>query len=226
MPFERGKQLAGLVALLVFSGGSLQSCSSEKAATQHGGNPPVVLKEPVEFAQRIFDPTSPPAEMPPLGEGESAQCDSNFTSNASVGGQLFRIGASDGAVTVSQVKMTLGLKVTVWVPNDATQKVIEHEQGHRQISEHYYQTAEQIAAQVAREYAGRRVSVSGADLNAETQKVLQQLGEEITGEYSKRLAVNVAQQRYDELTDHSRNDTPVADAVAQAIAYAAQHPAN
>src|SRR5260370_41375724 len=31
---------------------------------------------------RTFDPAAPPADMPPLSTGESAECESNFVSNA------------------------------------------------------------------------------------------------------------------------------------------------
>jgi hypothetical protein len=44
---------------------------------------------------------------------------------------------------------------------------------------------------------------------------------EITEEYGKRLNPNPTQQLYDTITDHSRNDVSVQDAIAHAINNAA-----
>jgi hypothetical protein len=178
---------------------------------------PIIDKAPVEFAQHRFDPAAPPAEMPPLGEGEAAECDSSFVSSASVAGRMEKLDASHATVTIRQVKITLQLKINIWVPESATQKVLDHEEGHRQISEYYYQSADKLAEQVASKYHGKEISVSGADLDAEFARALQELSAEITAEYNRQLVTSRAQQRYDDLTDHSRNDVAVKDAVDQAI---------
>jgi len=47
--------------------------------------------------------------------------------------------------------------------------------------------------------------------------LLQQMGAEITAEYSQRLNPNLAQNRYDDTTDHGRNDVSAAEAVAQVL---------
>jgi hypothetical protein len=178
---------------------------------------PIVERRPGVFLQRTFDPAAPPADMPPLGEGEEAECDSNYISDANVSGRLQKIDATNATATVTQVKVTLQLKITIWVPHGATQHVIEHEQGHRQISEHYYQFADKVAAEIAAPYIGRQISISGSDLNAEFHNALLQLSKQITAEYNDKLTPGPAQQRYDDLTDHSRNDRDANAAAAQAI---------
>ena len=45
--------------------------------------------------------------------------------------------------------------------------------------------------------------------------LLQQIGAEITTDYSKQLDAEPAQLRYDDITDHARNDVLARDAVAQ-----------
>jgi len=178
---------------------------------------PIIDKQPPIVATRRFDPAAPLPEMPPLRAGEQAQCDSSFLSSAVVSGQPRRTGATTATVTITQVKMTLQLVVTIWVPDGVTQHVLEHEEGHRQISEAYYQTADRLAERIAASYMGREFPVSGGDLDAEAGKTLQQADEEITAEYNKQLNPEPAQLRFDEITDHARNDVLVRDAIAQAL---------
>ena len=162
--------------------------------------------------------------MPPMSPGELAVCDSNFTAKADVVGESQESDSTHATLTITGVKMTLGLTVAIWTPEGATDHVIEHEDGHRQISEYYYETADKLAAQIAAKYIGRRVPVEGTDLHAEITKTLQQLGAEITDEYDKELNPETTQLRYDAITDHARNDVSAKDAVAQAIRETATTP--
>jgi hypothetical protein len=189
------------------------------SSQQHFGEAslPAIKKQPVAFAMHTFDPDSTPTDMPPLAAGESAQCDSDFLSNAVVRGESRRTDATHATLTVTRVTMTLRLNINIWVPNGAAQHLIEHEQGHRQISEYYYQTADKLAEQIAAPYLGKRIDLSGADLNAESGKMLQQLAAEINDEYTKELNSQPAQLLYDTITDHGRNDVIATDAVDHAL---------
>lgn len=180
--------------------------------------PPVtVIKQPVNFTNRTFDPANPPADMPPLGSGEEAECDTNFASNAIVAAESHRSDATHAVVTITHVNVTLQLDVTIWVPNEATQHVIDHEEGHRQISEYYYQTADKLAERIAARYVGKQFDVTGDDLKTESDKLLQQSAADITDEYNKELNPGPTQLLYDDITDHARNDVVAKDAVAGAI---------
>jgi len=95
--------------------------------------------------------------------------------------------------------------------------VIEHEQGHRQVSEYYYQTADKVAERIAAKHVGKQVEISGTDLGAESSKMLQQMAADITDEYNKELNPGPAQLLYDAITDHGRNEVVVKDAVAHAL---------
>jgi hypothetical protein len=193
--------------------------SSHRQSKAEAG--PVIDKHPVIFANRTFDPDSPPADMPPLAPGEQAECDSNFSANASVGGEARQTDATNALVTITQVKVALQLNITIWVPANASQHVIEHEDGHREISEYFYETADKLAAQIAAKYLGKEVLITGTDLHAELSKLLQQIGKEITDEYGKELNPEPTQLRFDDITDHGRNDTTAKDAIAQALKDAA-----
>ena len=137
--------------------------------------------------------------MPALNPGENAECDSDFVSYASVGGQPQQTDATHATVTVTSVTVRLELNVTIWIPNNATQKVIDHEAGHRQISEYYYQTADKVAERIAASYMGKQMVVTGTDLPAASSKALEQMSSDITDEYNKELnpgTNTVALRRY------------------------------
>ncbi len=95
--------------------------------------------------------------------------------------------------------------------------MIEHEDGHRQVSEFYYQTAEKLAERIAATYMGKQIEITATDLGAESTKMLQQTATDITDEYNKELNPGPTQLLYDAITDHGRNEVVVRDAVAAAI---------
>jgi len=178
---------------------------------------PTIIKQPANVASRTFDPASPPPDMPPLSAGENAECVSDFSANANVAGQTRRTDATHATLTITQINVTLQLNITIWVPTGVTQRVTDHEDGHRQISEYYYQNADKLAARIASSYMGRQVQVSGGDLNAASMEALKQFGAEITEEYDRELNPEPTQLLYDSITDHSRNDVAVQDAVDHAL---------
>jgi len=211
--------LCVLLGLLVFGWVVRRDFSSRRLPAVEAI--PTVDKRPVAFAKHEFDPSSPPADMPPLSPGENAECDSNFLSNASVRGESRQTDATHATVTITQIKMTLQLKINIWVPSGANQHLIEHEEGHRQISEYYYQTADQLAERIAATYLGRQIEITGTDLNAESSRMLKRMASEITKEYNKELNPDPTQLLYDAITDHSRNGVAAKDAVDHAIKNAA-----
>jgi hypothetical protein len=178
---------------------------------------PRINKQPVAFANHTFDPATPPTGMPPLASGENAECDSDFRSNASVRGESRPKDAAHATVTITQINVTLQLNINIWVPTGVTQHVIEHEEGHRQISEYYYRTADKLAERIAATYLGKQVEIAGMDLDAESHKMLQKMAADITDEYNKELNPGPTQLLYDTITDHGRNEVVVKDAVAHAL---------
>jgi hypothetical protein len=207
--------LCGLLGLLIFGWLAWRGFTSRQQLRE--APVPTIIKQPVAFASHTFDPAAPPTDMPPLSPGENAECGSDFLSNASVRGESRQTDTTHATVTITQIKLTLQLNINIWVPAGATQRVTEHEEGHRQISEYYYQTADKLAERIAATYMGRRIDIPGTDLNAESTKVLQQMASDITAEYNRELNPGPTQLLYDSITDHGRNEVVVNDAVAHAI---------
>ena len=159
LPLRRHLVLCLLLGLLIL-GLARVGATSHRAGNSGKRPRRSSIKQPVNFANRTFDPASPPSDMPPLTPGENAECDSDFLSNANVGGQTRRTDATHATITVTQIKVTLQLNVTIWVPADVTQHVTEHEEGHRQISEYYYQTADKLAERIAATYMGKQIEIA------------------------------------------------------------------
>ena len=204
--------LAGIIVL-----GWIAWRRSEVVSPRAGSNGVIIEKRGEDFASRTFDPASPPADMPPMSSGEVAVCDSNFTSGVNVSGDVRDRDSTHEIVTIAQVRVTLGLEITIWLPAGAAQHVVEHEDGHRQISEFYYRDAENIVQRIAAGYVGKQEAVSGADLNGQADAWLQQMGKDISDEYNRELNPDPAQQRYDLITDYSRNGVAAADGVGQVL---------
>jgi hypothetical protein len=176
-----------------------------------------IVKMPAQIGTRYFDPTRPPRDRPPLTGAEEAVCAGNFLSDASVGGQTMQTDATHAKARINRIKVTLQLNITTWLPNNPQQWIVEHEEGHRQILEYYYRNAEVIARRIAEPYLGKTIDLSGADLRNALSAAIDKIKEEITNEYKRQMPVETTQDRYDTITEHSRNNIPVPDAVAQAL---------
>ncbi len=215
MPLRRVLIFCLLLGILILGWLSWRDVSTR--AQLRKTSVPVVIKHPVHFASRTFDPGNPPADMPALNPGENAECGSDFISNADLSGQTRQADPTHGTVTVTRIKVELQLNIIIWVPIGVTQQVIDHEEGHRQISEHYYRTADKIAERIAANYMGKEVEIAGMDLNTESAKALQQMAAEITEEYNRELNTEPTQLLYDTITDHSRNGVVAQQAVDHAL---------
>jgi hypothetical protein len=206
-----------IVALVWFARDRAMQSGQPSRSPSDAASHVTVIKEPLAVTTRTFDPANPPPDMPPLSPGEIAVCDANYVSNVSVAGQGRQTDATHEIVSITEVRANLRLVVTIWLPEGASQHVAEHEDGHRQIAEALYQSADKLVTQIAASYIGKQDLISGSDLNGEFTKLLQQEGAAITDEYNKQLNPEPIQVRYDAITDHSRNDVAAADAVAQVL---------
>ena len=176
-----------------------------------------VVKMPAQVGTRFFDPKRPPPDRPPLAGREEAVCAGDFLSNAGVSAQAQMTDATHAKATINKITVTLQLNITIWLPNNPHKWTVEHEEGHRQISEYYYQNAEVVARRVATPYIGKTFDLSGNDLRRALSTAIGKIAEEITNEYNRQMPVETTQARYDTITNHSEKDIPVPDAIAQAL---------
>jgi len=211
------------IVLCVCLSVSLCGCHSspDASAPQSRKDSVQITKLPASYLSHKFDPAAPPPALPPLHPGEAAVCDADFIARSSVRGQPRRTDATHAILIITNVMMTLQLETNIWVPIDAPQTITDHEQGHREIAEYYYQTADKLAERIAAGYIGKRVEVTGDDLDSASSQKLLEIATEITNEYTREINSSPTQLLYDNITDHSRNGVIAKDAVDHAIKNAA-----
>ena len=179
--------------------------------------------QPPVIEHRSFDPKHPPADMPKLHPHEAAVTQSYFGAESRVGGEVIdRQQTADGwraSIKVDTVRITLHLRVTVWLPDGAVPKIVNHEEGHRSISEHYYKDAEAIARKEAEALVGRTVTGRGSTPESAGDNALQQAAEELGGRYLAQTdkPCSQAQDRYDQITAHGTNPVKEEKAIEDAI---------
>jgi len=174
-----------------------------------------------EVEHKKFDRKNPPSEMPPLEPGEAAVTKSVFGIGTETAIQIVsdenRGGKTAAKVKITEVTLNLSLKITVWVPNDAPKTILDHEEGHRQISEHFYKDAEKIGREIAQKYVGQTYQAEGSDVEAAARAGMQKAINEISQKYmaqTQNYSVR-ANEIFDELTNHSRNQRISAQAAVK-----------
>jgi hypothetical protein len=210
--------LCGAAAVCLFG---CHSATDSSAPPKLPADAVQITKLPAQYMPHTFDPAAPPANMPPLHSGEAAVCDSDFIARSSVRGQPRRTDSTHAMLIITNVMMTLQLQTNVWVPLEASQTIADHEEGHREIADYTYTTADQVAQRIAASYIGERVEVTGDDLDVAANQKLLEIATKITNAYTTQINNNSTQLLYDNITDHSRNGVIAKDAVEHAIKNAA-----
>ncbi|HEY0007784.1 MAG TPA: hypothetical protein VGB55_03585 [Tepidisphaeraceae bacterium] len=177
-----------------------------------------IVKQPVKLIQRSFDPKNPPKDMPKLTPPEIALCEGRFEIRTSVRGMSSPPENEYSKLTVTAVEAELKLTVTIWLPHKANKTIIEHENGHREINEHFYNQADRIAREVATPYIGQEMEIRGRDMDKAMTEAFRKINSEILTKYNARMPTEAAQSRFDAITDHGRKPIPVPEAVKQALA--------
>ena len=176
-----------------------------------------ITHTPATVKKRTFDPKNPPREMPPLTREEAAVTQSKFACAVKLEVEISQAAGKKPTARIASVEATLKLDVILWLPQGATAKIRAHEDGHRQISEIFYARGEQVARELAQKYVGKTLDVPGID-PAQTQPIIQRAANEFCEQYLGKIEVpsQVAQEKYDALTEHGRNKMSEKEAIEKA----------
>lgn len=187
-------------------------------------NPVRIDKRPLVQETRHFKPADPPPQMPRLTPPETAVAESKFEACVSTNTVIAQ-SRTTGQTTRATVRLTslevqITLKVILWLPEKAPRKTVVHEEGHARISDHFYQSAHEVAAAAVRPFIGRTFSGEGPDIqtagHAATQAAARQSSDACL--LAIRQPMEQVQQTYDDLTDHGRNSLDEDEAIRRALA--------
>jgi hypothetical protein len=181
--------------------------------------PVTVHVTPAKIHRRTFDPSRPPADMPRLTPPEVGQCVYEFGCEMEM--RVVHSGAATKPLRarITGTTFTTQLTITVWTPRSGHPGVVEHEEGHREISEYYYRPAREIARRLGERLTGTWIDAPSSGEQA-LQARLRELQNRVIKAYLAETLTrcSYAQQRFDVLTDHSRSRVPVREAIDRAIA--------
>jgi len=91
------------------------------------------------------------------------------------------------------------------------------------IAEHFYVHADQVAAQIGRDFPGQIFTASGPDAAAAADRALTAAAQQIAQRYMRavRDQSQEVQEAYDRITVHGTNMVDEIDAINQALAWVA-----
>ena len=178
----------------------------------------VTREEPI-IVRTQFDPRRPPPEMPPLTPPEAGVCKTTFELSASVTYSAERLSGLTARIYVDGLDIVTRLRFDIYTAQGAPPKLSAHEEGHREIGEHYYGDAAQIADEIGRRLIGVTFEGAGLDQESAQENAFGKVIAEIQRDYMARMRVPsaAANERFDEITRHGLEAIGEAEAIERAI---------
>lgn len=182
-----------------------ERAAARRAAVTVTKNPPSV--EEREFVNR----TKLPPDIRRAVQAHQAWADSQFLLRPEIKDALQdqqkvlrRVRAT---FRIESVAVALDMKTTLWLPPQASKKLRDHEEGHRRISERFYETAEAKARQAAEKLVGVVYPGEGHTLEEARQAALESAGRDLVQTHfaQTQWASGRVHELYDKLTRHSTN---------------------
>lgn len=184
-----------------------------------------ITRKPPVVEHKTFDPAHRPTDMPPLSGNEAAVTQSMFECQVAVDYQIVSRKPADGgwvtAIKLDGVRMTLTMKVVIWLPEHAPAQLKAHEEGHREIDERAYGDADRTARQIGQAMDGQTITGEGATSQASEKQATDSAAAMLCRSYIERVAKRAARigDRYDQITAHgTRAQPPQEEAIRQAFA--------
>jgi hypothetical protein len=183
--------------------------------------PSVAINQlPVTIEYRSYPAGSPPPGLLSSTESAAGICDAQFKTVAQCNALYPRLGVNRVTATIHSVEISLMLKIVIWLAVGSSESVVEHEETHRAIAEHFYRMGETVSRQSAGRIVGQKLTISASDNQRVLEATLSGITQTIVDDVQRQLSdrCSYAQQRFDAITDHGRNPISVEDAKAQALA--------
>ena len=180
---------------------------------------------PPKVEYKTFPVGQPPMRAKGIEKGEAGLCRTEIACQVGLEAETPAVASGEAHATLHSVSFTISAKITVWCQAGYTKVIMDHEETHRAISEHYYAKAHTVARRVADDALARKLPLTGQPNAKELDRALTQLQAQLLDEFMRQVyeRSEYAQERFDTITDHGRNRTTNADAMAQALREEAEH---
>jgi len=183
----------------------------------------VVNKSPISIDRRIYDIDNRPDEQVARHPSVEANTHWDFGFVPQIRVQRVKLieqgGRFTSLVKVRKVELDLSLLVKIWLPESASSRVVEHEDGHVAICKHFYSNAEKQAFKAAEGVLGREFLGSGETENESMDKAVESASAALAAPFRNAVIIPAsnASSIYDALTKHGQSDKPVDIAVKEAL---------
>lgn len=189
-----------------------------------------VERKPTVVERKTFDPAHPPADMPPLSGHEAALTQSQYDCSVKLAYEVTDR-KNDGAqcttsLRVRSVRVSLQLKIVIWLPRGAPEQLIAHEEGHRQIDERIFGRADEVARSLASHLDGSELSAQADDCTHAERKATGDAVNRFCHDYLDHMVGRAEDVNaiYDQLTAHgTKAELAPEEAIRQAFARADKH---
>lgn len=180
---------------------------------------------PPKVEYKTFPVGQPPMRAKGIEKGEAGLCHTEIVCQVGLEAETPAVATGEVHATLHSVSFTISAKITVWCQEGYTQAIMDHEETHRAISEHYYARAHTVARRLADDALARKLPLTGQSNAKELDRALTQLQAQLLDDFMQQVyeRSEFAQDRFDAITDHGRNGTTNADAMAQALREEAEH---
>jgi hypothetical protein len=179
-----------------------------------------IAREPAVVTRTEVDPLRRPANAPVFDSRESGVCRATFEVQTIIGYSL-EVGAPRTIRLIpTSIEVVTRLALDIFMLAGGSAKLHAHEEAHRQISEHYYRGAADVARELAEPLIGKPVTATGTTRAAAEKSAFDELVKSYNEAYFARTRARAAAAnvRFDEITDHGRNAVAEADALAHVLA--------
>lgn len=193
-------QLASMLGLIFWIAGCTQK-------------PITVKKEPITIEKQISGSKFSPSKSRPTDSISSDQANTEWFFHCYCAFSYEPVNQSDTGksfhtdLIIKAVKITLTLPITMWLPAQASTKLVAHEEGHVKLCEDYYKYAEQLAENAAHKVIGKIYHGSASTKELAQDTALREAAEDICSQYRRQTVdiVNSISKLYDDLSAHGTN---------------------
>jgi hypothetical protein len=182
-----------------------------------------VLNTPATVTRKTFDPNNLPDPKPPLKTGEDAVTDCTYSCEpmfkyTPVAQSLTEPNWCMVTIRIDEVTITIGLDITIWLPNNASAKLKNHEEGHREICEEVYKGAEKGAKDAGEELIGKTFEAKARTCDQAEKLAYKKVATDaLCNAYGASIPEDRIGEIYDKLTAHGTNEVPEKNAIRDAF---------